>query len=467
MLYLLDTCLSGAASRTLMPRLKSHMLSSLACLGRHTITGVICTAGRQFFDWTALYRVFSRGRFDKDALFAGIRRETLRLLPLGQPAVIALDDTRVRKCGKRTAGVSVMRDPLGPRYRVNLMLAQRFVQISMAYQQGGGAARMLPVDFAHAPLPAKPGRKAPPEQHAAYRQAKRDLCLGRAAANRLALVRSSLDAQGEAGRPLICTVDGGYTNRTFLKYAPERCEIIGRIRGDAKLHFPPEEQPARGRRRVYGKRAPTPEQLRQDASVPWQKVTVNFSGAVHEVRVKTLACLRWAPCGAKDLRLVAIAPIKYHVTPQGRSLYRQPGYLICTDPSLPLEQIVQKYIWRWDIENNFRDEKTVLGVGEAQVRTANSVELVPAAGVAAYSMLLLASLKLYGLQGHPGQLPPPKWQRRARPRASTQELVSQLRYELWRDDLISPGSSHDSVNMKPEKCTLTLAPALFYGAACA
>lgn len=27
-------------------------------------------------------------------------------------------------------------------------------------------------------------------------------------------------------------------------------------------------------------------------------------------------------------------------------------------------------LWRWGIEVNFRDEKTLLGTGEAQVRTA-------------------------------------------------------------------------------------------------
>ncbi|MCH8541897.1 MAG: hypothetical protein LAT58_14175, partial [Opitutales bacterium] len=48
--------------------------------------------------------------------------------------------------------------------------------------------------------------------------------------------------------------------------------------------------------------------------------------------------------------------------------YTQPAYLICTDPELPIEELLQQYIWRWDIEVNHRDEKTILGVGQAQVR---------------------------------------------------------------------------------------------------
>jgi hypothetical protein len=63
-------------------------------------------------------------------------------------------------------------------------------------------------------------------------------------------------------------------------------------------------------------------------------------------------------------------------------LYRQPAFLICSDPQLELTQIVQNYIWRWDIEVNFREEKTLLGVGQAQVRHAASTQAVPALQVA-------------------------------------------------------------------------------------
>jgi len=51
-------------------------------------------------------------------------------------------------------------------------------------------------------------------------------------------------------------------------------------------------------------------------------------------------------------------------------------------------------------------EKTILGVGQAQVRNKNSVHSIPATAVAALAMLHLAAIKTYG-QG--GQLiAPPK-----------------------------------------------------------
>jgi hypothetical protein len=39
-------------------RAKRMALSTLVCLGRHTITGLITTAGGQFADWSADFRLF-------------------------------------------------------------------------------------------------------------------------------------------------------------------------------------------------------------------------------------------------------------------------------------------------------------------------------------------------------------------------------------------------------------------------
>ena len=58
--------------------------------------------------------------------------------------------------------------------------------------------------------------------------------------------------------------------------------------------------------------------------------------------------------------------MSYRLRSGARKLYTQPAYLICTDALLSLEDLLQEYIWRWDIEVNHRDEKTILGEGQAQ-----------------------------------------------------------------------------------------------------
>lgn len=461
-------CAQAGAAPTARERVRRHFLSSLCCLGRHTLTGHLATAGRQFQDWSADYRMFSQERVDPSAMFAQLQRTIAEALPAREPVVTALDDTRLKKSSKRTPGVAYNRDPLGPPFHTNLILAQRFIQQSMAFSDGSGTGRMVPVDLAHAPVAAKPRRQASAEEWAAYRETRREQTLSRVAAQRLTLLRASLDQQSETKkRQLVCTVDGGYTNKTFLSGLPERCSAIGRIRGDAKLYYLPEAQCARGRRRIYGATAPTPEELRQDASVAWHSLSIRLGGETRQVRVKALAPLRWRATGAQhELRLVVIAPPSYRVSRHSRLLYRRPAYLICTDPALSVQQIVQYYLWRWDIEQNFRDEKTLLGIGQAQVHNAHSVELAPALGVVAYSILLTATLKLYGVHGTAFKLPPPKWQAKPPKRATTQQLITQLRHDMWGCCINSSGfATPAGQHTKSDKFIPTLAPALIYGAA--
>ncbi len=124
-----------------------------------------------------------------------------------------------------------------------------------------------------------------------------------------------------------------------------------------------------------------------------------------------------------------IRPLAYRPRKGSKLLYRDPSYLICTDPDLPLPRLIQSYLWRWEIELNFREEKTVLGAGEAQVRTSAAVEMVPALIIAAYAFLLLAGTG--NREGMPA-LPQPKWRNSIpAPRTSTSQFIGMFRSELW------------------------------------
>jgi hypothetical protein len=58
-------------------------------------------------------------------------------------------------------------------------------------------------------------------------------------------------------------------------------------------------------------------------------------------------------------------------------------------------QLIQAYLNRWQIEVNHREEKSILGVGHAQVWSAKSIDRQPIFHVAVYSCLLLASALTY------------------------------------------------------------------------
>jgi DDE superfamily endonuclease len=432
----------------------------LLCLGRHTVTGLLSTSGSQFQDWTAAYRLFSRDRVEVPSLFTGIRSAYLESLPATAPLCISIDDSLLPKTGPTIPGVAWQRDPQGPPFQTNLIRAQRVLQFSALLPlQDSSAVRGIPIDFLHAPTPPKLSKAASEEQKQEHKKLSDSLNLSQRALDQLQILRS----QWGSRRPIVLS-DARFTTQRFLQGLPVDVTLIGRIRKDAKLFHPPTEQPARGRRRSYGPARPTPEQIRQDEKIPWQEISIHAAGADHLCRVKLVHDVLWTPAGpGRRLRLVIIAPLAYRPRKGARLLYRDPAFLICTDPELPVEQIVQYYVWRWDIEVNFREEKSLLGVGQAQVRNPQSCDSLPAFQVAAYSLLLLAA----AITGYADQLPPAKWSARQKPeRMSAQRLIQNLRFEVWGRGLgISNSSGFSSASEagpNPEKFIQALPSALFY-----
>jgi hypothetical protein len=403
-------------------------------------------------------------------IFSVVRRGIADQLPAGAPFRAVMDDTLLRRSGLHTPGVAWRRDPLGPRFQTNFVRGQRFLQISASMPGKEGVFRLAPIAFLHAPTPAKPNRKATDADLSQYRRDAKSSRLSVRAAQQMIQLRQSLDQDlGGKERSLLLAFDGGYTNSTVLKQIPPHTVCIGRIRKDAKLYLTPDPAllKARGRRLRYGKAAPTPEQFRTDESQPWQTMSFAHSGIHHGLRYKRLSNLMWRAAGVQQLlQLIVIAPLAYRLRNGSKLLYRDPAFLICTDPVLDPREIIEAYFQRWDIEVNFRDEKTLLGVGQAQVRAEASVESAPALTVAAYGMLLVAGQLAFGNSSE-GLLPQPKWAASSQgPRTSTQQLLHQLRAEVWGRglgiDSFSSFASRLPLLTKPEKCSFPLASALCY-----
>jgi hypothetical protein len=277
-------------------------------------------------------------------------------------------------------------------------------------------------------------------------------------------LRQDLDrTEGGAGRPLIVGVDGGYTGRTMFRDIPDNTVLIGRVRRDARLHAPPDHAAPTGRPRIYGEQIPTPEEVRQNDDVPWQRVDAFAAGKVHGFFVKTVAPVRWEPAGGRDLRLLVIRPLAYRKSTNTRVRYRQPAYLVCTDTQLPLDRLLQAYLWRWEIEVGFRDQKTLLGMGEAQVRTQAAAPLLPAFVALCYGLLILAA--------HRGRIdatgiPLPRWRSAEPPtRVTTTQLLSRVRTEMWQRALRLTSTGFDDAIERlrsPQNTLTSLASAAIY-----
>jgi hypothetical protein len=389
------------------------------------------------------------------------------------PVVAALDDTLCKKTGRHIPGATFARDPQSPPFHVNLCRGLRFVQVSVMVRakQFLGPARALPVRFEPAPPAGKPKqhnrtnkhmrqtqrnqkknqkrnpknktgaaaarKKAAPltAEEKEYRLQKKLRALTQVGVRVMHSLREALDARPATRlRQLLISGDGSYTNRTVLRQLPGRTTFIGRIRKDAKLFQPlPPATATRsgGRPRRYGAPAPTPQQVLQDDAVPVVEVRCFAAGEVRPIPVKVLRTVYWRKAGADlPLLLVVIKPLGYRLRKGSKLLYRQPAFLICTDPQLDLSTLLQAYIDRWEIECNHRDEKSFIGVAQGQVWNPQAVARLPQFQVAAYSLLMLASILAYGFQRTAAYLPLPLWRRKSI-RPSILDLLNLLRDQIF------------------------------------
>jgi hypothetical protein len=450
--------------------MRNFAYGALTCLGRQTVSGILTASGQQFIDWSAAYRTFSQSRINIDKLFNISQNEVVQEIGSDQMLIAHMDDTILKKTGKKIPGTSWRRDPLGPPFQTNFIWGQRFLQISMALpsQKEGSQSRAIPVDFHHCPTANKPNKKATEIEIKQYKEVQKQLNLSIQGVNRVKKLRQSLDQNQAKSKELYLSVDGSYTNSTVLKNLLERVTLIGRIRKDTRLHKIPELYNNIGRKKVYGDQIPTPEEIRKSDHVQWQNVKAWTAGKEHIFDVKVVKDLRWEKAGGKhNLQLVIIRPLHYRLTKKSRLLYRDPAYLICTDNNLNIEKLLQAYLWRWEIEVNFRDEKTLFGSGKAQVRNEQSAANLPAFIAVIYSYLLIAAHKTYRKPDRNILLPRPKWYPAKKDqRLSTSEIINLLRSQLWAKalgcDSFTRFVKHEIETRNRKNYSQTLSSALFY-----
>ncbi len=447
-------------------RAKEHALALLVCLGRRTISRSICVLGRQFQNWTSEYRLFSRCRWKAHSLFDAVLEQTPELLSPTQPLVVALDDTICHKTGKRIRAAKTLHDPLSPPFHPNFCHALRFLQavILIWPREKAGAARAIPVAFDLAPpvpkpkRPRKPGKRASKKDWAAYARACRTYQKDLKNHRRMQQLEG-LSAQGAKllnglrercnkisawkNKILWSVVDASFCNRTVFNLLDPRIVLIGRVRKNIRLYGAAPKgasaKTGRGRKASYGSPLPTPEQLRQDLSVPWKECTIFAAGKKHPLNYKTLAPVFWrSGAGTRPMRLIVIRPLRYRA--HGRTLYRDPAYLLVSDANVPVVEALQAYFYRWEIEVDHKDEKDLLGVGHAQLWNDTSVARQPAFHVAAYAALLVAAIKAYGMNDASAAGRLPLWREHKPPaRMSVAQMIANLRAEIEEYEMLQAG----------------------------
>ncbi len=405
------------------------------CTGKSTLTGLISGVGQQFKDWSAYYRIFAKNRVDVKSIFKTIFLKSVALSPKSKYVVVHMDDTIIRKTGKKITGASWRRDPLGPPFHTNFIWGQRYIELSISIpnQKGIGPSSCIPIAFDHCPSAKKPNFKAEQNEIDLYKEQKKQMNLNKYGSSCISELRDTMDNNQMHGKKLVMCVDGSYTNGSILKQLPDNVILIGRTRKDAKFSLPVTRQSITGRKRIYGDDLPSPEDIRKSDDYEWKSVKAFAAGKIHDFQIKVVTNILWRKAGQKHkFKLIIIRPLAYRLSKKSKILYRKPAYIICNDLDISIQDLLQFYLWRWQIEVNIGDEKNLLGVGQAQVRNKNSVENIPAFLTAVYSMIHLANILYQRKSINQHWIPRPKWYpKKSGKRITTGDLLNNFRATLY------------------------------------
>lgn len=407
-------------------RAREHAIAALCSLGRHTITSLAIFLGRDSHKPSSNYKLYSWCKWQVENIFNPLLSQCLKFFK-DEYIVIGADDTKLKKTGKKIPFTSWQRDPMSPPFHVNFVWALRFLQFSALiplYKNKEVPCRAIPIRFVEAHALKRPGKKASAEEKKRYKEARKHYNLSHIFVREVKALREVLDKEGGRYKIILMVLDGSFCNSTCMGMDLARVHLVARCRKDAKLCHPY----CGTKNKVYDDKKFTPEEVRQDDTVEWKKKEFFYGGEWRIIRYKEVNRVLWAR-GAKRrlLRLIVLAPLPY--VRGGKRNYRQPAYLLSTDVEKCVEQLIQAYFDRLQIEYNHRDEKSIIGVGEAQVRNEQSVSRQPALCVAAYSALLLASIVAYNDQPHSDFGSQPPWRPQPK-RNSCRALVGLLRGTL-------------------------------------
>ena len=322
-------------------------------------TGV---AGRRHHE--AFHRFFSRGTWSPDEIGYFLLRRLEALIDQG-PLRLAIDDTLAPKKGPHVFGLGVHLDPVRST-RKHRIFAFGHCWVTLAVLVR---------------LPFSRRTWALPVRFRLYRNVKDHEKEGTPYRKKTELAREMLDAicRWFDGPVEVCA-DAAYCNDTVMRSLPERVVFFGAMRPDAVLTAAPAARAKTGRPPKRGSVLPKPEQLANNADVPWKSVKASLYGKLVDVRYKEICAQWYRACGTRLLRIVVVA------TPTGSLPLR---VFFCTDPTRDVPTIVETYACRWAIEVCFRDLKQVLGFADSTARARAAVlRVAPFVGLL-YSVLVI------------------------------------------------------------------------------
>jgi hypothetical protein len=304
------------------------------------------------------HRFFGLARWSVDELGLRIAEVIVaRLLCPGAPLVVAVDDSLLKRRGKKVFGCFWHPDTAANSPGRSLAWGNNWVTVGINVELAFLERTVcLPVLFRLWRPRRKeiPRGKPDPERPAKQTLARELLCLL---------------AQRCPGRMIHAVGDGAYASGAFASL-PENVTITCRLRADAALYELPAPRPPKGQRgrgRPHKKGPPLPKltEIATHPATAWQRTTVRRYAKTAQIMLHTFTCLWYEAFRDQPVQIVLIQDT---TTPPGYELA-----LLSTDLGATAAQLIERYADRWPTEVAYEEAKHHFGVGQARNRTQKAV----------------------------------------------------------------------------------------------
>jgi transposase len=367
LLLALRPCFTGPSFRTFC-----GLVAGLAGqVRRRTVCGMLLGAGlSRCWPHDRAHYFFARAAWELDELGLAVARLVVaRLVPPGQPVVVAVDDSLFRRSGRKVFGVAWQHDGSSPA-RNKLSFGNCFVTAGIIVALPFCARPVcLPV-LARLHVPGK-GRARKPRRQAAP-----------ASTVSAAAALVTLLAGAFPGRAVHVTADAHY-HGPALRDLPATVTWTTRLPKNAVLYAlaPPRvRKPGRPARK--GRRLGTWAEVA--AAAAWIPATVHIYGRDQAEDLAEVTCLWYGCLDTITVRVILARDADTTLA------------LVTTDLAAPAARLIERYAARWGIEQAFSDARNILGAGEARNRTRRAVERTVPFAMLVHTLVII----WYARHGH-------------------------------------------------------------------
>ena len=392
---------------------KVLLVGAILTPGKRTVTAALRVLGlSQEAQFQNYHRVLNRATWSSRALSRILLRLLLEaFVPADAPIVVGLDEHIERRRGAKIAAKGIYRDAVRSSKTFFVKTSGVRWMSMMLLAAVPWAHRVWALPFLTVLAPSERYHQERGRQHKQLTDWARQMILQ--------LRRWLPD------RRLVVVADSTYAAIELLAACAGLAQpvtMITRLRLDAALYdpAPPRRPGQRGAPRKKGDRQPSLASRIADPTTCWNEVTVRWYGRSTRVVKLATGTAVWYHSG------MPVVPLRWVVITDPTGTFA-PQALLSTDIALTAQQIVEWFVWRWQLEVTFEEARAHLGIETQRQWSDLAILRTTPALLGLFSLVTLLAQQM--LQERALPVRSAAWYTKSVPTFS--DTLALVRQELW------------------------------------